>query len=142
MKLVDLALSSKAVHTIKIIPWFHYIQSNPLFQFYDFFTHCHNVVHRENIQFLNKAVKNNLKKPKEFTSLLSQKFDSHYYEMNQTELKEYNLAQIKEIKELKKQLEESSGTPCSEEEAVRLWSEKYSSSFRKHWHMKKLTDFF
>lgn len=142
MKLVDLALSSKGVNAMKVIPWFHYIQSNPLFQLYDFFTHCHIVVNRENIQFLNRAVKNNLKKPKEFTSLLSKQFDTRYYEMNQEELKEYNLAQIKEIKEFKKQLEKNWGAPCSEEEAVRLWSERYSASFRKHWHMKKLTDFF
>lgn len=138
---MNAALNWKGVSPMQEPDFMHYVQANPAFQALDFFAHCHAVMQRENILFLDRVVKKSFKKPAEWNSLFSEKFDYEYYEMTPEELREYNMEQIKEIQKYQQYLEESH-CPCSMEDAIRQWSEKYSASFRKYWHLKKLTEFF
>ena len=104
------------------------------FKNYDF-------IQRENYLFAKKIFDKNMRKPMELASLFSENFDYHNYEMSSAELKDYNMAQLKEIHKLREHLEESEQRTYGIEEVIQLWAQNYSSSFRKFWHLKRVAEF-
>lgn len=97
---------------------------------------------QENYRLLKKMWKQNLKRPTELTCYFFEKYDYQNYKMDVEELKEYNMAQIEEMKKYKAFLEAEENREVPMEEVVMIWAEKYSQSFRKYWHLKKSMDLF
>lgn len=95
-------------------------------------------LHGKNLELFQRIIARNLKKPAELSCLLSEGYDCHAYEMSHEELKEYNLAQIEEIKKFKNELEIESKNQYEMNEVIVIWADKYSHSFRKYWHLKRL----
>lgn len=102
--------------------------------------HYNMVIQRENLKFFKKIIDKNMKKPAELTSYFCDDYDHKCYVMSEEELKEYNMAQINEIKKFKHTLEKHDNREYSMEEVISIWAEKCSAKFRKYWHLKRYTD--
>ncbi len=100
--------------------------------------HYQVIIQKANLQFFKRIIDKNLKKPLEMASLMSEKFDCKNYKMSAEELKDYNLSQLKRIKDFKTYLEEQEGREYSMEEVIQIWATQYSASYRKYWHLKNL----